>query len=142
MIGMLDSLKNYIQPGSLEEELVDRIDFSRLPVHIAIIMDGNGRWALKRDLPRTEGHRAAREAVQETVEASARLGIKCLTLYAFSQENWKRPADEVETLWTLLAENLRQEEKTLIDKDLKLKVIGEKNGIPFLSDGNLTAWKN
>lgn len=131
MIGMLDSLKNYIQPGSLEEELVDRIDFSCLPVHIAIIMDGNGRWALKRNLPRTEGHRAAREAVQETVEASARLGIKCLTLYAFSQENWKRPADEVTTLWTLLAENLRQEEKTLIDKDLKLKVIGEKKGIPF-----------
>lgn len=105
MFGMLDSLKNYIQPGSLEEELVGRIDFTRLPVHVAVIMDGNGR-GLQRNLPRTTGHPAARAAVQETVEASARLGIKCLTLYAFSKENWKRPADEVKTLGALLAENL------------------------------------
>ncbi len=131
MFCMFDNLKDYIQPGSPEEDLVRRIDFSRLPVHIAIIMDGNGRWALRRNLPRTEGHRAAKVAVQETIEASARLGIKYLTLYAFSRENWKRPPDEVQTLWELLAESLSQEKKTLIDNDLKLKVIGEKEGIPF-----------
>lgn len=131
MFGMPDNLKDYIRPGSPEEELVGQIDFSRLPVHIAIIMDGNGRWAQQRNLPRTEGHRAAKESVQETIEASTRLGIKHLTLYAFSQENWKRPPDEVKTLWELLAENLKQAEKTLIDNDLRLQVIGERKGIPF-----------
>ncbi|MDD8021055.1 MAG: isoprenyl transferase [Acidobacteriota bacterium] len=131
MFGMLDTLQGYIEPGSQEEDLVQQIDFSSLPVHIAIIMDGNGRWAQRRNLPRSEGHRAATESVQETVETSARLGIEYLTLYAFSWENWKRPPDEVKTLWDLLAENLHRGEKALIDNDLKLHVIGEKKGIPF-----------
>jgi len=87
---MLDNLKDFIKPGSEEEKLVKQIDFSRLPTHVAVIMDGNGRWAKKRKLPRLEGHRAGARSVREVVETCARLGIKYLTLYAFSKENWKR----------------------------------------------------
>ena len=91
------------RPDSIEEALARRIDFNRLPRHVAIIMDGNGRWAANRRLPRVEGHRAGIDAVRDTVETSARLGISVLTLYAFSVENWKRPASEVSTLMMLLA---------------------------------------
>ena len=95
------------EPGSPEELLVRRIDRSRLPRHVAIIMDGNGRWAKSRSLPRVEGHRAGVAAVRDTVESAARLGIEVLTLYAFSVENWKRPRAEVSTLMTLLKRYLR-----------------------------------
>src|SRR5881394_3827056 len=91
-----------VAPGSPEEALVRSIDFDRLPRHIAIIMDGNGRWAAARHLPRVEGHRAGIDAVRDSVETAARLGIKVLTLYAFSVENWKRPAAEISTLMMLL----------------------------------------
>ncbi|MBC7360742.1 MAG: isoprenyl transferase [Candidatus Aminicenantes bacterium] len=128
---MFDTLEGYIQPGSVEEALVRQIDFSRLPAHIAIIMDGNGRWARKRNLPRTEGHKAGSESVKEVVEACARLGIKYLTLYAFSRENWKRPKEEVNTLWNLLKDYLADENKILVENDLRLKVIGERKGIPY-----------
>jgi undecaprenyl diphosphate synthase len=128
---MFDTLEGYIQPGSEEEGLVKQIDFSRLPGHVAIIMDGNGRWAKNRNLPRTEGHKAGSETVKEVVEACARLGIKYVTLYAFSRENWKRPEDEVLTLWDLLKNYLANEGKILIKNDLKLKVIGERKGIPY-----------
>ncbi|HEK84944.1 MAG TPA: isoprenyl transferase [Candidatus Aminicenantes bacterium] len=128
---MFDTLEGYIQPGTEEEALVKQIDFSKLPVHLAIIMDGNGRWARKRNLPRTEGHKAGTESVKEVIEASARLGLKYLTLYAFSRENWKRPKEEVNTLWNLLKEYLGRDSKILIDNNLKLKVIGEKKGIPY-----------
>jgi len=132
MFSMFDTLEGYIQPGTVEAELVQQIDFSRLPVHVAIIMDGNGRWARQRNLPRTEGHKAGSEAVKEVVEASARLGIKYLTLYAFSHENWKRPPDEVNTLWGLLHRYLSEESRVLMENDLKLKVIGDRKGIPYL----------
>jgi undecaprenyl diphosphate synthase len=112
------------EPGSPEELLVRRIDFSRLPRHVAIIMDGNGRWARSRGLPRVEGHRAGVEAVRETVEISARLGLSHLTLYAFSVENWKRPRYEVWTLMNLLKEYLNRERQTLLDNDIRLQVIG------------------
>src|SRR5512134_2467913 len=91
-----------VPAGSPEESLLSRIDFSRLPRHVAIIMDGNGRWAAGRGLPRVEGHRAGTESVRAAVETSARLGIKVLTLYAFSVENWKRPDTEVSALMALL----------------------------------------
>src|SRR5690606_12397606 len=91
-----------VAPGSPEEALVRSLDFSRLPRHIAIIMDGNGRWAATRHLPRVEGHRAGIEAVRAAVETSARLGIGVLTLYAFSVENWKRPDTEISALMGLL----------------------------------------
>ncbi len=113
-----------VEPGSVEETLLRRIDRSRLPRHVAIIMDGNGRWAGKRFLPRIEGHRAGVSAVRETVESSARLGIEVLTLYAFSIENWKRPRHEVWTLMNLLKEFLRREIRTLVDNDIRLHVLG------------------
>lgn len=113
-----------VEPGSLEETLLRRIDRSRLPRHIAIIMDGNGRWAGKRFLPRIEGHRAGVSAVRETVESSARLGVEVLTLYAFSVENWKRPRHEVWTLMNLLKEFLRREIRTLVDNDIRLNILG------------------
>src|SRR3954464_8144980 len=98
--------------GSPEEALLRSLDFTRLPRHVAIIMDGNGRWAEGRHLPRVEGHRAGIEAVRDSVETSARLGIGVLTLYAFSVENWKRPDTEVSALMGLLKQYLRLELKT------------------------------
>ena len=84
-----------VSSGSPEAAIAQGLDFSRLPKHVAVIMDGNGRWAAERHLPRVEGHRAGIESVRETVETSARLGLSVLTLYAFSVENWKRPVPEV-----------------------------------------------
>jgi undecaprenyl diphosphate synthase len=111
-------------PGTPEELLVRRLDLARLPRHVAIIMDGNGRWARARSLPRSEGHRAGVEAVRDTVKASAQLGLEVLTLYAFSVENWKRPRYEVWTLMNLLKEYLRRELDTLVENDIRLKVLG------------------
>ena len=94
MSGMsLEQLLASIPPGSPDEALARQVDFDRLPAHVAIIMDGNGRWAAQRHLPRVEGHRAGIDSVRDVVETSARLGIGVLTLYAFSMENWKRPRD-------------------------------------------------
>ena len=104
--------------------LVDQVDFARLPVHVAVIMDGNGRWAAQRHLPRVEGHRAGIDAVRDTIETAARLGIQVLTLYAFSVENWKRPASEVGTLMLLLKRYLRSELNTLLTNNIKFRVIG------------------
>jgi len=111
-------------PGSPEEFLVRRLDLERLPRHVAIIMDGNGRWARARGLPRVEGHRAGVESVRDTVEAAARLGIEVLTLYAFSVENWKRPRFEVWTLMNLLREFVRRELETLVENGIRLQVVG------------------
>jgi len=110
--------------GSPDEALVRQVDFERLPAHVAIIMDGNGRWAARRHLPRVEGHRAGIDAVRVVVETSARLGIRVLTLYAFSLENWKRPASEVSTLMALLKRYLRLELKTLLSNNIRFRVVG------------------
>jgi undecaprenyl diphosphate synthase len=114
-------------PGSPEEALARQIDFDRLPAHVAIIMDGNGRWASRRHLPRVEGHRAGIDSVRDVVESSARLGIRVLTLYAFSLENWKRPASEVSTLMSLLKRYLRLELKTLVTNNIRFHVVGRKD---------------
>jgi undecaprenyl diphosphate synthase len=127
---VIKELKGFIAPGSEEEKLARQLDFSRLPRHVAIIMDGNGRWAQKRRLPRIEGHRAGAKAVQEVVESCARLGIRYLTLYAFSKENWKRPRREVARLWRLLEDYLRKEDKDLVKNDIRLMVIGQREDIP------------
>jgi undecaprenyl diphosphate synthase len=95
-------------------------------------MDGNGRWAASRGLPRVEGHRAGSASVHEIVEASARLGIGVLTLFAFSSENWKRPRPEVVRLWRLLREKLTKEDGLLVKNDIRLRVIGRRQGIPAL----------
>ena len=117
-------LAEYVSPGSPEEASIQAIDFARLPRHVAIIMDGNGRWAARRLLPRVAGHRAGITAVRETVEASARLGLEVLTLFAFSRENWKRPADEVSTLMELLKDYVRQEIETLHRREIQFRVVG------------------
>src|SRR3954454_13945362 len=117
------------EPGSPEELLVRRLDLHRLPRHVAIIMDGNGRWAKSRSLPRVEGHRAGVASVRETVETGARLGLEVLTLYAFSVENWKRPPSEVGTLMMLLKRYLRSELSTLLDNDIRFNVIGRPEGL-------------
>ncbi len=90
----LEQLLASIPPGSPDETLARQVNFEQLPAHVAIIMDGNGRWAAQRHLPRVEGHRAGIDSVRDVVETSARLGIEVLTLYAFSVENWKRPRTE------------------------------------------------
>ena len=117
-------LEGYIEPGSEESTIVQQIDFGRLPSHVAIIMDGNGRWAQSRRLPRVAGHRAGIDAVRDIVEASARLGLQVLTLYAFSKENWKRPRAEINTLMMLLKEYLKKELRTLVRNDIRFNVIG------------------
>jgi len=127
---MLDKFKNFIEPGSEEERLLNQIEISRLPRHVAVIMDGNGRWARKRNLPRLEGHRAGAKSVREIVETCARLGIRYLTLYAFSKENWKRPKREVSTLWRLLQDYLKKEDKVLVKNKFRLRVIGQKEEMP------------
>ena len=114
-----------VAPGSEEDLLLRAVDFGRLPRHVAIIMDGNGRWAANRHLPRVEGHRAGIEAVRDTVETSARLGISVLTLYAFSVENWKRPDTEIAALMGLLRHYLRLELKTLLRNNIRFHVIGQ-----------------
>jgi len=130
---MWESLKGYVKPGSVEDGLVREIDFSRLPAHVAVIMDGNGRWAGQRGLPRIEGHRAGSRSVREVTEAGARLGLKYLTLYAFSKENWKRPRPEVVRLWGLLREYLKREGPNFMENGLRLRVIGDRAGIPALA---------
>jgi len=115
--------------GSPEDTLARQVDFDRLPTHVAIIMDGNGRWAARRHLPRVEGHRAGIDAVRDVVEASARLGIRVLTLYAFSRENWKRPASEVSTLMSLLKRYLRLELKTLLTNNIRFRVVGRAEAL-------------
>jgi len=120
----LEDVLASVTPGSAEAALARQVDFGRLPAHVAVIMDGNGRWAAQRHLPRVEGHRAGIESVRETVEGSARLGISVLTLYAFSVENWKRPATEVSTLMMLLKRYLRSELNTLLRNNIRFKVIG------------------
>jgi len=104
--------------------LVSKVDKSALPAHIAIIMDGNGRWAGSRGMPRVAGHRAGIDAVRETVEGSAELGISVLTLYAFSVENWKRPQAEVTTLMSLLKEYLNKEIESIRRNNIQFRTIG------------------
>ena len=120
----LDEQLASMPPGHPDEALVRQIQFDRLPAHVAVIMDGNGRWAAQRHLPRVEGHRAGIDAVRDTVETAARLGIRVLTLYAFSVENWKRPPGEVSTLMLLLKRYLRSELNTLLKNNIRFRVIG------------------
>ncbi len=112
------------EPGTPEAGLLSRIDLGRLPAHVAVIMDGNGRWAKQRHRPRVEGHRAGVASVRDTVEAAARLGLGHLTLYAFSVENWKRPRAEVWTLMNLLKEYVRKDLETLLRNDIRFQPIG------------------
>ena len=113
-----------------EGEAYQRLDLARLPEHVAIIMDGNGRWAKKRHLPRIAGHKAGVEAVRSTVETAARIHIPALTLYAFSNENWRRPETEVSFLMRLLRFYLRHEVPNLNKNNIRLEYIGRTHELP------------
>jgi undecaprenyl diphosphate synthase len=127
---MFNGFEGILEPGSPEASLLDQIDPDRLPRHVAIIMDGNGRWANRREKPRVSGHRAGAAAVREAVETARRLQLPFLTLYAFSTENWKRPRFEVETLMRLLREFLRRELVTLRENDIRFRAIGRRHELP------------
>jgi len=117
----------------------EHIDFNNLPRHIAVIMDGNGRWAKKKGAMRIFGHKNAVQAVKDVTEGCGELGIKYLTLYAFSTENWSRPKAEIDGLMELLVSTLKQEIKTLMDNQVKLITIGETSNLPPECQNNL-AW--
>jgi undecaprenyl diphosphate synthase len=126
MKGLFEVLK----PGGNDWLLAESIDPERLPAHIAIIMDGNGRWARRRNLPRVAGHRAGMESVRSSVQTCAQLGVQALTLYAFSTENWKRPPFEVDMLWRLLQLYLRREIPDLMRNDVVFSCVGRVDGLP------------
>ena len=114
------------------QEILEKIDKNNLPKHVAIIMDGNGRWAKSRGEERTFGHKNAISAVRNAISACNKVGIEYLTLYTFSTENWNRPNDEVETLMSLLSETLLKEAAELFSKGVRLHVIGEVEKLPTL----------
>ena len=116
---------------------IEQIDKTRIPQHVAIIMDGNGRWAKQRGEERTYGHRAGAETVQKITEDAARLGIKYLTLYTFSTENWNRPQDEIAALMNLLLESI--EEETLMKNNIRFNVIGDFKKLPVEVQKSLTS---
>ncbi|MCB0459634.1 MAG: isoprenyl transferase [Flavobacteriaceae bacterium] len=110
--------------------LLPQIDTQKIPQHVAIIMDGNGRWAKQKGMARVFGHKNGVKSVRESTEAARELGIKVLTLYAFSTENWNRPKKEVDTLMSLLVSSLKEELKTLQKNDIKLQTIGQLENLP------------
>ena len=127
---MLSDFTAVIQKGTREESLLAAVAWDRLPRHVAIIMDGNGRWAAQRGQPRISGHRAGVEAGRAAVDTGARLGLNALTLYAFSTENWKRPRYEVEALMRMLRRYLRLELDEIDRQDIKFQTIGRIGALP------------
>jgi undecaprenyl diphosphate synthase len=123
-------------PGSLgpvtpeEASLLETLDLTRLPRHVAVIMDGNGRWAQKRHLPRIAGHRSGTQSARTTIETCARLKIEALTLYAFSVENWRRPKTEIDFLMALLREYLRKEMPLLQKNNIRMRFLGRIDELP------------
>jgi undecaprenyl diphosphate synthase len=126
----MKALLEAIRPHEPDWLLAKSLDPARLPAHVAVIMDGNGRWANRRNLPRIAGHKAGIDPVRATVETAARIGLRALTLYAFSIENWKRPRHEVETLWRLLRFYLRRELPDLMANNIRLRAIGRIHDLP------------
>ncbi len=125
------NFEGIFNPDSVEIGLIARLDSQRLPAHVAVIMDGNGRWAKRRKLPRVAGHRAGITAVKATVETCARLTVPVLTLYAFSAENWKRPVGEINMLMKLLQEYLKRELPTIQKNDICFQSIGRIGELPL-----------
>ncbi len=113
-----------------DADLLSQIDINRIPRHVAVIMDGNGRWARRRRLPRIAGHRAGAQAVHNTVEICSQLGMRALTLYAFSAENWKRPQREINVLMDLLREYLRRELGEIHKNNIRLQILGRYEQLP------------
>jgi undecaprenyl diphosphate synthase len=120
-----------LKPANREEaDLLDKLDLRQLPQHLAVIMDGNGRWAQRRHLPRVAGHRAGVKAAREIIESCAHLKLQCLTLYAFSLENWRRPQAEVDFLMRLLREYLKRELPSIHKNNIRLLIIGRSEQLP------------
>jgi undecaprenyl diphosphate synthase len=126
---MLKDFSSVVKPGSADQKLLAAIDWERLPRHVAIIMDGNGRWAARRGQPRIAGHRAGVEAVRASVDTAARLGLGALTLYAFSTENWKRPRYEVDALMRMLRKYLRIELDEIQRQNIRFQTIGRTEAL-------------
>ena len=126
---MSDHFANVVKPNSADAQLLEAIDLERLPQHIAVIMDGNGRWAKKRGKPRIFGHRAGADSVKAIVDTCARLEISAVTLYAFSTENWKRPKSEVSGLMSMLKRYLRSELEEVHAHNIRFQAIGHIEGL-------------
>jgi undecaprenyl diphosphate synthase len=126
----MKELLQALSPGDTDWRIASQLDPKRLPAHIAIIMDGNGRWARQRNYPRIMGHKAGVNPVRVVVETCAQLRVEALTLYAFSVENWKRPRHEIEGLWRLLRFYLRRELPNLMRNDIQLVAIGRLESLP------------
>ncbi len=126
---MLSNFSEVVKPNSHDAGLLTQILWERVPRHVAIIMDGNGRWAAKRNKPRVSGHKAGVDAVRASVDTGARLGLDALTLYAFSTENWKRPRLEVDALMRMLRHYLRAELEDLTSKGIRFQAIGRIEGL-------------
>ena len=126
---MHENFKSVIRPGSKEAKLLATIDPSRLPQHVAVIMDGNGRWAKLRGKPRISGHREGADSVKAIIDTCARLQIEAITLYAFSTENWKRPKAEVSGLMSMLKRVLKRELKEVHRNNIRFKTIGDIHGL-------------
>jgi undecaprenyl diphosphate synthase len=129
-IPSMNKLADSVTPGSEDDQLLQQLNLDQLPRHVAIIMDGNGRWAKDRKLPRVAGHRAGINAVRDAVETSARLGLEVLTLYAFSLENWKRPRTEISVLMKLLQEYVHKELDRMNKNNIKIRAIGQLSDLP------------
>ncbi len=127
---MLADFAQIIEPNTPDSAFLERVDWARIPAHVAVIMDGNGRWAAQRGQPRVFGHRAGVESVRAIVDTGARLGLKALTLYAFSTENWKRPPLEVSALMRMLRRYLRLEIDNLDKQNIRFQAIGRIAGLP------------
>ena len=126
---MLANFAEVVERGSRDEALLAQVDWTRLPRHVAVIMDGNGRWAARRGQPRIAGHRAGVEAVRASVDTGARLGLGALTLYAFSTENWKRPRLEVDALMRMLKRYLRIELDEINRQNIRFQPIGRTDAL-------------
>jgi undecaprenyl diphosphate synthase len=127
---MINCFDDLINEGSEEYRLTRDIDPGKIPVHAAIIMDGNGRWAKKQGLKREEGHKVGAQSAQKITEYALKIGVKYLTLFAFSSENWKRPLTEVNTLMNMLHQKLVEQKELLIKNDIKLTVVGDMGKLP------------
>jgi undecaprenyl diphosphate synthase len=126
---MISDFADVVERGSRDEALLAQLDWARLPRHVAVIMDGNGRWAARRGQPRVAGHRAGVEAVRAAVDTAARLNLGALTLYAFSTENWKRPRLEVDALMRMLKRYLRLELEEINRQNIRFQPIGRIEGL-------------
>lgn len=127
---MINNFDGIIKEGSEEEVLLRKIDKNKIPVHVAVIMDGNGRWAEQRGLTRKEGHIEGAESARKITEYALRSGIKYLTLFAFSSENWKRPLREVNALMNMLYKNLIEQKGLLVENNIKLGIVGDIERLP------------